>query len=432
MDLSKNSQIAVAKKTNLFRQQAIDNIAGKSDGTILLSSSRTSTISVASICLLIVSIILFFFLFSITRKAECQGVLVPSAGTARIVSAQPGTVTIVSVEEGQIVKEGDTLFVVSGERSSSFTNNTQKSVSNLLGSRSSSLDTEVLQSGLQSKQKEASLKARILNIRDEILTIDEQIEIQSSRSALTAKTFERFKDLSKNSFISSAQLQDKQAEVLDQQQRLVELQRTKSATRRELLSMSAELVNVAAQSARELAGLKRLQSSIQQELAENEARRETRVLASKPGVVTAINIEVGQSITSNTLLASIISPADVLDAEIFAPSKSIGFVRPGMRVLLRYQSFPYQKFGQHEATVTSISLTSLKPEDFISMKLGTQPGTSFEPLYRIRLKLDKQDMIAYGKNIPLRAGMLMDASILLDSRKIYEWILEPLYTISGY
>ena len=39
--------------------------------------------------------------------------------------------------------------------------------------------------------------------------------------------------------------------------------------------------------------------------------------------------------------------------------------------------------------------------------------------------------MAYGKPEPLRPGMLVEADILGESRKLYEWVLEPLYSVYG-
>ena len=54
-----------------------------------------------------------------------------------------------------------------------------------------------------------------------------------------------------------------------------------------------------------------------------------------------------------------------------------------------------------------------------------------EGLYQIRVKLSKPTITVYGKEEPLISGMTVTADVELDSRKIYEWILEPLYTIKG-
>jgi membrane fusion protein len=102
-----------------------------------------------------------------------------------------------------------------------------------------------------------------------------------------------------------------------------------------------------------------------------------------------------------------------------------------MKVLLRYQAYPYQKFGQYEATIQEVASTSISAQELTlpgAAMIATQPA---EPLYRVRLRLKQQEVLIYGKPIGLKSGMLLDASILLERRHLYEWILEPLFSISG-
>jgi membrane fusion protein len=35
----------------------------------------------------------------------------------------------------------------------------------------------------------------------------------------------------------------------------------------------------------------------------------------------------------------------------------------------------------------------------------------------------------YGREQPLRASMQVEAYVLLDRRRLYEWILEPLFSL---
>lgn len=174
---------------------------------------------------------------------------------------------------------------------------------------------------------------------------------------------------------------------------------------------------------------KRNVSSVEQDLLENESRREFVVTAAQDGMVTAMTAELGQMVAPNQTMASILPEGSRLEAEIYAPSRAIGFVKPGMQVLLRYQAYPYQKFGQYAATVREVASTSLRPEELALP--GAANGSNGEPVYRIRLTLDKQEVLAYGKSLPLKSGMLVDASILLEQRRLYEWVLEPLFSISG-
>ncbi|BDT56839.1 hypothetical protein MasN3_03330 [Massilia varians] len=116
---------------------------------------------------------------------------------------------------------------------------------------------------------------------------------------------------------------------------------------------------------------------------------------------------------------------------MYVPSRAVGFIKPGMTALLRYQAFPYQKFGQHAARVREVATTSVRPEE-LPTSAAAMPGASqSEPVYRVRLELDQQTVRAYGTAMPLRSGMLVDASVMLERRKLYEWVLEPVFSISG-
>jgi len=39
-------------------------------------------------------------------------------------------------------------------------------------------------------------------------------------------------------------------------------------------------------------------------------------------------------------------------------------------------------------------------------------------------------MVAYGQEQPLQAGMEIDAAILIDKRRLYEWLFEPLMSMA--
>jgi membrane fusion protein len=110
------------------------------------------------------------------------------------------------------------------------------------------------------------------------------------------------------------------------------------------------------------------------------------------------------------------------------PSRAIGFIEPGDKVLLRYRAFPYQKFGHHTGRVARISRSALSPSDFGALIGNTPQGETF---YRVTVKLARQSVMAFGKPEQLKPGMLLDADILGEKRRLIEWVLEPLYSVSG-
>ncbi|MHA6313528.1 hypothetical protein ACX3P5_20225 (plasmid) [Pantoea sp. S-LA4] len=52
-----------------------------------------------------------------------------------------------------------------------------------------------------------------------------------------------------------------------------------------------------------------------------------------------------------------------------------------------------------------------------------------EQQYRVLVALDKQTIKAYMQNEPLKPGMALDADFIVDKRRLYEWVLEPLFAL---
>jgi membrane fusion protein len=415
----------------LFRQQALEHVAVRQYGTVILTRPVSYWFLTAMFVGFALLVLVFFFCFSTTRKAQCQGILLPSSGVIRIFPSQPGVVTEKRVREGQRVAAGDILFILSGERSGANVDSVQNTVSALMRSRRDSFGEELKQADLQSREHMAALLRKIDQWKADIGRADDQIELQKNRIAVSEKAYKRFSDLKDTNFISSAQLQDKQIDLLDQQQKMVDLQRGKAGSERELAAAESDYRDLQIQAQREAAALRRNVSSTEQDLTENEATRKITVRAPQSGVVTAIAFDVGQSATKSTPMVSLLPSDARLEAEIYVPSRSIGFVQPGMAVQLRYEAYPYQKFGQYTAHVYEISNTSVRADELSFPSSAPITNGASEPVYRIRLKLDQQTVQAYGKPVALKSGMLVDASILLEHRYLYEWILEPLFSVSG-
>ena len=95
---------------------------------------------------------------------------------------------------------------------------------------------------------------------------------------------------------------------------------------------------------------------------------------------------------------------------------------------LRYQAYPYQKFGHQRGTVVRVSRSATNPGESTAM---AGSGQAQEPYYRVLVALDAQSVTAYGKPEALRPGMLLEADILGERRSLIEWVLEPLFALRG-
>jgi membrane fusion protein len=415
--------------TKLFRREALEHQRQKLYGTILLARPPSFAVLTALFVAVAIAVVAFFFVFGFTRKATVPGVLLPDQGLVRIYPPQAGIVVERKVTDGQTVAHGDVLFVLSSERASSAQRETQTAISKALESRIERLRGELGEQRIQTRQQQAALGTRRLELEGQIEQIGTEIALQQRRVQLAEAAAQRYADLRKSSFVSEAQLQEKAADVIDQQSRLRGLERNRSALKLDLAALEGELRDQPLKARREASALERSVAEIQQDLAESEARRRIVILAPQAGVVTAIAAEPGQSVATSQTLASILQLDGRLEAELYAPTRAVGFIRPGTEVLVRYQAFPYQKFGQHRGVVREVSRTALPPGE-ITLPLARDPGST-DPLYRIRVALDSQSVRAYGKAEPLISGMQLEASLVLEHRKLYEWVIEPLISVTG-
>ena len=100
--------------------------------------------------------------------------------------------------------------------------------------------------------------------------------------------------------------------------------------------------------------------------------------------------------------------------------------------MLRFDAYPYQKFGHTAGRVTEVARVALASQDLSALGLpGLDATGAGEPLYRITVDLSAQTIMAYGEARPLQIGMQLEADIMQERRKLYEWVLEPLISITG-
>ncbi len=415
----------------LFRRAALDAQKPKSCGEILLVRPLSYRLLSLAALVCTLAIVALFTWGSYTKRSSVTGQLVPSAGLLRIYPPQTGIVGKKLVAEGQSVKAGDTLYLISSERQSSTLGSVFASVSEQLGARQESLTRELERTRQLQREEQEGLTRQVAALRSELEKIDSLLEGQRARVALAEETSGRYQSLLEQDYISREQRQQKREELLDQQTRLKSVEREQIALRRELGTRQESLDALRFKHANQLAQIERVISSTSQELSESEGRRMLAITAPIDGTATAVVAEVGQAVDGRRPLLSIVPAGSQLEAQLYAPSRAVGFVRPGALVLMRYQAYPYQKFGHARGTVVSVARTALPGSEISSLLAPGAEAQGSEPLYLISVALEQQSINAYGVAQPLQAGMLLEADVLQESRKLYEWVLEPLFSLSG-
>lgn len=417
------------RSARLFRDEALDAQRASTVGRIVLTPRLSSFWVSLLAALMAVAVVAFMIFGSYTRRVTVNGQLVPAAGVIRVHTPQAGVVLEKHVTDGQAVNKGELLYVLSSDRLGDGAREVQADIARAVGARKQSLEDDIRRSRQVQADETAGLQRRLDTLRAETAAIAAQIEQQKDRVRIAEDTERRYRGLADQDYIAREELLQKQIDLSEQRSRLRGLERDALGVQRETAQVRQDLDSARWRHENQLAQIQREVSSTEEQLTEVQARRRVLVTAPEAGRATLVQAEIGQVAETTQALVTLVPLHGELRARLYAPSSSIGFVQPGDTVLLRYQAFPYQKFGQHEGVVESVSSSAVGPAELATLPAtGLAPG---EPVFAIQVRLKAGQVQANGQPRPLQAGMLLDADILQERRRLYEWMLEPLFSLTG-
>ncbi|PMS32762.1 HlyD family secretion protein [Trinickia symbiotica] len=144
------------------------------------------------------------------------------------------------------------------------------------------------------------------------------------------------------------------------------------------------------------------------------------VLAPVSGVVTDVTTtQPGDKIQANTPLGGI-APANaraVVRIEIAEEDRA--FLREGLPVKLKFNAFPYQRYGVIDGTLEYIA-PAAKPS-----------AHTKQPVYEGRVTLARDYYSVGDARYPLRYGMTASAEIVVRERRLIDFALDPMRRVAG-
>lgn len=416
----------------LFRNEALEAKKMKWMGDVVLASPISFVIITIIIVIFTTTIILFFSFGSYTKRTTVQGQIMPDTGLIRVYSPDGGIISKKFVKDGQTVEKNAPLFEVKMSRYSAG-GNYSDSMQQQIELKRQTLDTEKNKLSSLHENTYSQTVSEINSLNKEINQMNLLISDQHKRLQLAQDNLNRYSELRAKDYISVEEYQSKQDIYYNLQLSLKNFERERIAKQAELDNKQALLKSSKIELDNSLNNIDRQIASSKQEGIENTLKNSQIIRASTAGKVTSVNVAVGQQVLPNVPLLNIIPTQSKLNAHLYVPSSAIGFIRVNQPVKLRMQAFPYQKFGQTEGSITSISDTTIKVQDLLQVgELNTRLKLEeTDSVYLVKVKINNQYIKAYGERKPLKVGMVFDADVMQEKRKLYEWVLEPLYSITG-
>ena len=409
---------------SLFRPEALAQQQRRLQGEVSLT--RPPALVWLTWLIAMIALITLIFLLSgnYQRKQTAVGLLQPELGVVRLQATAAGVVSQVLVKEGETVVQGQPLLQLSSrlyaqgqpELNATLLQERQQMLDALMAQKQQNLQKHQLQLA-ETKQKISSLELQLIELNQQIITFGERLKLNQQQ-------VEQLQTLNGTGYISEIELNRQRDLMLSMLQQDKVLNGQHLALSEQLSQQQNLLQQLPLQSQQELTQLEQQISEHKNQLARLQHEQSSLITAPVAGVVSAVLVKTGQQLEPGVTALSLLPADNQLEAVLYLPTRAIAFVEPGQQARIRYHAFPYQRFGVHQAEIIEVSSTVLLPNEVTDVTLT-------EPSYRLRLKLSAQQISAYNRELPLKAGMSLEADIVTEQRSLLQWLFDPIYSIQG-
>ncbi|MGB0938643.1 MAG: HlyD family efflux transporter periplasmic adaptor subunit [Colwellia sp.] len=414
---------------SLFRKEAVSHQEERLTGTITLAQPLSIKLTVFILASIAIAIVTFLFTAEYSRKETVRGFLMPNKGVIKSFANQGGTIEDLLVKEGDIVEKGQALAIMISHQNSADGLSLSSKLQQQLISQLTLLDEEVSQyQSIQVKENQ-NLENQETALKNEKLALESQLTLSNEKLELLLAQQRDIEQLNSSGFISKFEKENKQQALLEAKQEKQNIARLLLQQNNQITQTAFEQANLPQLYTLRINSLLREKADIENRLAQVKNSHSYTVTASHAGTVTGIQVVEGETLSPSKAqskpLLHILPKGSELVAELLLPTRSAGFIAKGQTSRLRFDAFPYQRFGFIESEITRIDRALIAPNE-VQLPIALQ-----EPVYRLRAKLTKQQVQAYGQAFELKSGMLFEADIMLEQRTLIEWLLEPIYSLKG-
>jgi membrane fusion protein len=366
------------------------------------------------IAALFMSAVGFLSFATYARVAQAQGLVESDRGVLKAAPSLPGVVRAVMVREGQTVRRGQPLFVVSHRvRSGDISLDEERTEALADEARANDARTRAQRDAATARV--SSLEAEITRAEGERIASDAQIEQQQSLVTSGQEDLARIAEVFKRGFISNRDVRQREEQLAVRRQELSRLRQARLAAMTAIAGARARIAEVRAEMAAADGTAGETRARLRSRGAEVANVGSTTVVAEADGVVAQLVAVPGSRLEASEAGATIIPSGGKLRVRFRMPANAVAMVAPGQEATIALDAFPYQTYGTLPARVDRITESAI----------GDGNQRSFVAV----LSLKRQSVEAYGQSRSVRPGMVATARIRTMERTLGQWLLDPLYAV---
>lgn len=411
--------------TQLFRTEVIEASRDRLVGTVVAATPPTSRVYTWLIVAVTLVLALFLAFGSLARHEKVRGVTAFNNGFARVYPPVAATITQIAVRPGQRVAAGQPLATIApsagsdaagaGMASQIAENRRQdEEIARQLALAGTSRDADITALEQQRSSSEATTAS-----------LERQLSIAAGQIELAEADVKRTTRLARENAGTQRQVEESKGVLLARRTEREQLAERLIAQRQLSRNLGSQIAQRGVAASQAISALAERRAALS--LDRVVLARQDRLVLTAPvaGEIGDISAQVGQRSRPDASVATIIPANSTLEVWLYAPSRAVGFVRPGQTVQLLFDAFPYQKFGAGRGHVVAVSAVPADPGS-IATGLGIQ-----EPVFRIRVAIDQASGKSRRQLGALREGMTLSANLVLERRSLWQVFFAPALSAVG-
>jgi len=416
---------------NIFRKEAIEYSKTKWLGKALLVSGYPAWVIALLSFLFFIVLIMMIIFSSYTRRINVTGEIITQPHAINIFSPQQGFISKTWVKTGDRVEKGAHLYQIDVSRSTQSGNVSQNSIAAI--KNQITLVDDIILKLQQNKQQTAK------NLQQQLNQYQLAHEKSLALVANAAKGMEEMR-LSMNNYdsyqrkglINKDQLNNQRYLYYQQQSSYQSLNTQSIQESLQITNLQSELSTKATDFDNQISQYQYQRSDLSRQLAEVDAGGTLFINAPSDGKIDSLSVTQGQMVNAGDSLAQLVpSSSDAYSLLLWLPNSSLPYVNPGDSINIRYEAFPFEKFGQFPGKIMSISSVPASTQEMSSYNNVPRlpSGGTNQPYYKVLVALDNNQFSYQGKTLSLSSGMKAESTLFLEKRPIYQWMLSPYYDI---
>lgn len=375
---------------------------------------------------LIVTGVAFCWIAQYSKQETVHGELAAVSGFSALVAEESAIVSKLQVTSGSRVRKGQVLAVLtlppvisgSGDTIAQGIGRMRESIANIDG-QLAEYERSIEEAGQQIVQIDLSTEASLAAARD-------RGAATQARQSMAEKRLHGYEELARKGFITDLAVDQVRAIVMQLRQEASDSALAAQELRRARNDRVTAIKNRVAEMRQATLNLRTQRLQTENQLHAQTSMQTREIVAPADGVVSAISVRPGERVEAGVRILAVGQPSASLTAVLTAPSKAIGLIDVGQRVVLKYDAFPYQSFGVRYGRVVRVEQASIDT--------GTPRSADEKQIERnFIVEVTPSDSVieAFGRPRPLKVGMTLTAEIEVERRNLLQWFLEPLLALKG-